>query len=51
MDPDQNFPDRIRILGRSRTGLRKKSSIRIRKKPGPETLVKEVPKIKIHNRL
>ena len=39
MDPDQDSPDRIRIFGRSGSGLRKKSLIRIRTKgPGSETL-------------
>ena len=37
-DPDTDIPDPIRIFGRSGSGLRKKSSIRIRKKTGSETL-------------
>ena len=35
-----DFPDRIRIFGRSGSVLRKKSSIRIRKKTAQETLIK-----------
>ena len=38
MDPDPDFPDRIRIFGRSRsgTGLRKEVQSGSRKKPGSE---------------
>ena len=38
MDPYPDFPDQIRIFSQSGSGLRKKSPIRIRKKPESETL-------------